>query len=425
MRARKSPWRIAQILAVSVPLLAQTPAQHQLDLDSFEKVWSTVHNTHWQEKPGGLDWDAIHAEFRPKAEKAATTAEMREVMRAMLARLKQTHFGIIANETYAQLDPNAMGEGVSGIDVRVLGKDAVVVRVDPGSSAERAGVKPGWVVHSVEGAEFTPLILQAQANPEIHELQLTRSLEAKMSGDPGKKLRFEFTDDQNRQVEMDLMLELGRGTLAGIGNMPPQRVWFESRRIGDVAYIRFNFFLDLVRVMSGFQQAVNDCMRCQGLILDLRGNPGGIGGMAMGMSGFLVDRAGQKLGTMYMREATLNFVVNPRPEVFPGAVAVLVDGCSASTSEILAEGLKDLGRARVFGTKTAAAALPSNFEKLPNGDGFQYALANYISEGGKPLEGLGVTPDEEVILTRKALLAGTDPVIDAALRWVDTKGRKQ
>jgi carboxyl-terminal processing protease len=118
---------------------------------------------------------------------------------------------------------------------------------------------------------------------------------------------------------------------------------------------------------------------------------------------------------MYTRDATLKFGVNPRPEVFEGPVVVLVDGLSASTSEILAGGLQDLKRARIIGTKTAAAALPSNFERLPNGDGFQFAVANYVSEGGKPLEGLGVTPDQEVRLTREALLEGIDPVLQAAL----------
>jgi len=80
--------------------------------------------------------------------------------------------------------------------------------------------------------------------------------------------------------------------------------------------------------------------------------------------------------------------------------------------------LKDLKRARIFGTRTAAAALPSAIEMLPNGDGFQYAMANYISEGGKPLEGLGVTPDVETPLSRTALLAGKDPALDAALEWI-------
>jgi carboxyl-terminal processing protease len=57
-------------------------------------------------------------------------------------------------------------------------------------------------------------------------------------------------------------------------------------------------------------------------------------------------------------------------------------------------------------------------EKLPNGDGFQYAVANYVSEGGQPLEGIGVKPDVVVKLTREALLAGHDPVLDAALEWI-------
>jgi carboxyl-terminal processing protease len=120
-----------------------------------------------------------------------------------------------------------------------------------------------------------------------------------------------------------------------------------------------------------------------------------------------------------MRDTTLNFVVNPRPEVFRGPVAILLDATSASTAEILAGGLQELGRAQVFGTRSAAAALPSLFVRLPNGDGFQYAVANYVSAAGKPLEGIGVKPDVEVRLTREALLAGRDPVIDAALQWIE------
>ncbi len=108
--------------------------------------------------------------------------------------------------------------------------------------------------------------------------------------------------------------------------------------------------------------------------------------------------------------------------VFAGPLAILVDGTSASTSEIMAEGLKDLGRARIFGSHTAGAALPSVFEKLPNGDGFQYAIANYISEGGKPLEGAGVTPGRgNAAVTREALLAGKDPALDAAVAWINGK----
>jgi carboxyl-terminal processing protease len=139
------------------------------------------------------------------------------------------------------------------------------------------------------------------------------------------------------------------------------------------------------------------------------------------MSGWFIEQPGQRLGTLYMRDTMLKFVVNPRANTFSGPLAILVDGASASTSEIFAGGMKDLGRARIFGTHTAAAALPSLFEKLPNGDGFQYAIANYISEGGQPLEGLGVTPDVETPLSREALLAGKDPALDAAIAWIKAK----
>ena len=64
------------------------------------------------------------------------------------------------------------------------------------------------------------------------------------------------------------------------------------------------------------------------------------------------------------------------------------------------------------------AALPSVIEKLPNGDGFQYAFANYVSEGGEALEGVGVIPHVEVAPSRDALVAGRDPVLDAAVAWI-------
>jgi carboxyl-terminal processing protease len=147
--------------------------------------------------------------------------------------------------------------------------------------------------------------------------------------------------------------------------------------------------------------------------------------MAMGMAGWFIGQADRHLGTLYMRDSELKLTINPRAMMFSGPLAVLVDEASASTSEILAGGLQDLKRARIFGSRTAAAALPSVFEKLPNGDGFQYATANYISEGGKPLEGLGVTPDEEAPLTRKALLEGRDPARDAAVAWILSRSKRE
>src|SRR5580658_2575051 len=137
------------LVLLAIPLWAQTPQDHQLNLDSFEKVWTTIRDKHWEKNPGGLDWQAIHAEFRPRVEQAKNIDEVRGILKEMLGRLHQTHFGILPATVYeavGDLDLDAMGEGSTGIDLRVLDGQAVVTRLDPGSPAERAGVKPGWAV---------------------------------------------------------------------------------------------------------------------------------------------------------------------------------------------------------------------------------------------------------------------------------------
>jgi carboxyl-terminal processing protease len=180
-------------------------------------------------------------------------------------------------------------------------------------------------------------------------------------------------------------------------------------------------FIDPGRLMPAFNAALQQFLEADGLVIDLRGNPGGILAMGMGMAGWLIEEKGRRLGTMYTRDQEVKIVVFPRPEIYEGPVAILVDGLSGSCSEIFAGGLQDLGRARIFGSRTMGAVLPSAIEKLPNGDGFQYAFANYVSQGGEELEGRGVVPDEEIAPTREALLQGHDEILEAAIAWLRTQ----
>src|SRR4051812_48199750 len=72
-----------------------TPEQKQLNTESFEHIWKTVRDTHWDPAIGGLDWKGVHDELRPSIEKAGTMAQARKVMSDMLSRLKESHFGLI------------------------------------------------------------------------------------------------------------------------------------------------------------------------------------------------------------------------------------------------------------------------------------------------------------------------------------------
>jgi carboxyl-terminal processing protease len=421
-------------LAVSTAAVGQdlSEAQRKANLESFEQVWSTVRDKHWDPKLGGIDWQAVHDQLRPKMEAARNMEAARDVLNDMVGRLHQTHFGIFSGEVYHDLDASQdqdpengkdsdFDDAHPGIDVRILDGHAIVTEVEPGSPAAASGVKPGWELTRAGKTDIDPMVERVQKqmkDSSLLDLRLTRAVLARLSGRAGSRVHAEFLDGRDRKVSLELARTAPRGKIMRLGNLPSEPVWSEWRRIADMGYVRFNIFLDPEGLAKTMSEAIQGCRDCRGFIIDVRGNPGGIGGLAMGMAGWFTDKSGQQLGTQYMRGLALKYVIFPRPEPFRGPLAVLMDGCSASTSEIFAGGLKDIGRARLFGTRTAAAALPSVIERLPNGDGFQYAVANYISAGGKPLEGVGAIPDEEVRPTRRQLLEGKDPVLDAAIDWI-------
>jgi carboxyl-terminal processing protease len=398
------------------------PERRALMLASFEEVWTTVRDRHYDPTLGGLDWPAVREEYLPRIEKAASEDEARATMNEMLGLLGQTHIGVIPALAYDDLEGGPEGDHAPGLDVRVLGDRAIVVRVEAGSPAAAAGAKPGWEILKVGEKPTRPMIERVSKFHSASRqkgLMGARAVNGLLSGPAGSTVTMEINDGATSRT-LTLARREPRGGKVAFGNMPSARFWVETETLpGDIGLIRFNIWLNPVEVADAFSKIMEGAKSAKGFIVDLRGNPGGIGSMAMGAAGWFTRLTGQKLGVMTMRGATLNFVVSPRPNATDAPLAILVDECSASTTEIFAGGLQDLGRARIFGSRTAGAALPSAFSRLPNGDGFQYILANYVSEGGRPLEGLGVTPNETVEPTQKELLAGRDPALERAVAWIN------
>ncbi len=405
-----------------------TPKQKADNLASFEVVWRTVRDRHPDPKLNGLNWQAIHDSTRPAIESAQSMPEVRGVLTAMLAKLAASHYAIIPADVYKEIDnpvPSVPEEGGAGIVPVIIGDKAVVGSVEPGSPAAQAGIRPGMVLDSINGSKITQS-LRLLDNLKDQESQriVQQSVSNKLNGPADQAVTLDIIDEQGAPQHLEFGRTAPKGKLVHFGNLPETRLYFDSHALPDGAgYIHFNEFLEPASIMPQFETALKGFHSAPGVILDLRGNPGGIGIMAMGIAGFFIDKDGQRLGEMKMRETTLKFVIFPRPETYAGPLAILVDEGSASTSEILAGGLQDLKRARVFGVRSAGAALPSDIIRLPNGDGFQYAQASYTSESGKVLEGEGVTPDVEVRQTREALLAGRDLVVEAADEWIRSTKR--
>ena len=417
-----------RVLTLLLVLLASaegalSPAERQRNIESFEYVWKTVRDKHWDPKLNGVDWQAVHDELRPQLEKADSMEKARSVMAEMLDRLKQSHFGIIPAEAYGQMQlGQGSQDGSTGLDVRVIAGRVLVTSMEKDSSAAAAGIRPGWEVLAIDDKELGPVIERITKffkKSTLRVLMAYAEVVHRLRGKPGSAARLRLRNGENQTANLSVARVQRRGVRSQLGFLPAMYVWAESRKLeGGIGYLAFNMFMDPENVMKTAADAITSCLDCKGFVIDLRGNPGGIGAMAMGLAGWFVEEKGLRLGTMYTRETSLRFVVNPRPLTYRGPLAILVDGCTGSTAEVFSGGMKDIQRARIFGSRTAGAALPSAIEKLANGDGFQYAFANYISEGGKPLEGVGVLPDVEVELTRESLLQGRDRVLEAAVDWV-------
>src|SRR5262249_26063286 len=160
------------------------------------KIWTTVRDNHWDPKLGGVDWQAAHDDFRPKVERATTMADARDAMRGMLGRLHQTHFGIIPGDLYEEVDGQTpVGEGNTGIDLGVIGGQALVTAVEANSAAAKAGVRPGWRIVRIEGADIASTIEgidSAYRDSTLREMTLARAIRSRLqSGSNGRvKVRF-------------------------------------------------------------------------------------------------------------------------------------------------------------------------------------------------------------------------------------------
>jgi carboxyl-terminal processing protease len=288
-------------------------------------------------------------------------------------------------------------------------------------------VKAGFEILRIDDIDVTERIARIQED-SANRLDLTARLSfaviARLNGPEDSTVRVRFRDGAGQAIEKTIRRGKPRGESIHFGRLSGT-FWIEVRRIdGRIGYIAFNNFMHPLHVMKAFNEAMASFMDAGGLVIDLRGNTGGMGAMAMGMMGWLVEGE-EDIGILRLRDLTLKLKVQPRPETYPGPVAVLVDGLSCSAAEFFSGGLQELGRARIFGSRTMGEVLPGQLQDLPNGDLLLFACSDYVTAKGRVLEGVGVIPDQEVSLTREALLEGRDPALEAALEWIDEQESDQ
>jgi carboxyl-terminal processing protease len=380
------------------------------------------------------------------AEAATTRSESREILQDMVGRLNQSHFGIIPEEAQragsaddpadedAPVESATSADGEIGVSLRVVDGRAVVTRVRSDGPAAEAGVRPGWIISRIGRTKVDERVAALSDALADHTAKLYawQALTARLGGEPGTDIEVAFLDADDRQVIHTLTRIRTEGQVVRFGNLPPVSVVVESRWLSPqetgsadarIGYIAFNLFM--IPVTPDFERAMIEFKDADAVIVDLRGNLGGVAAMGASLSRFFVAER-SRIGTMMMRGQDLQFNAEPivvassgeRLRPFAGPVAVLIDEISASTSEFMAGGLRGLGRARTFGTRTAGMALPAGMTSLPSGDVLLHAIADWTSSDGSRLEADGVPADTVVPVRRQDLLEGRDAALRAAASWL-------
>jgi carboxyl-terminal processing protease len=418
--------------ALCFALTAAVRAQVPQGVETFDVAWRTVRDSHFDKTLNGVNWDAVNAELRPKAAAARTVGDLRAVIRDMLGRLGQSHFALVPASADTASDSPRDTSGTIGFDVRLVDRDLLVTEVDPGGGGAAAGVHMGWKLRSVDGATTTAFLgsLPDTLEPRLMQVEAWRLAQIRLRGPSGSRAALTFEDGSGATVHRSVERRPEPGEPVTVGNLPTMYVRVRSHRVETPAgrpagVIAFNVWMTAVD--SPFQKAVDEFRHSDGIVIDLRGNPGGLAAMLMGISGHFIDER-KPLGVMKTRDNELRFPVNPRRvsaagervQPFAGPVAILVDALSGSASECFAGGMQSLGRVRVFGQRSMGQALPALFTRLPNGDVLIHAYGDFVTADGTRLEGRGVVPDEPVALDRRQLLAGRDRTLEAALAWFDS-----
>ncbi|HZK78589.1 MAG TPA: S41 family peptidase [Gemmatimonadaceae bacterium] len=422
----------ASISTASAPE-ASEPISSSLALSTFDTLWAVVRNTYVDTAFVASRWIGVRDTLRPRAALVSNRNDLNDLLAKTLKRIPDSHFYIIPEHAALASDTDTSGAGgTTGLDIRAIGDKAIAWRVEAGSPAARSGIEPGQTIVRIGNRDLSAALRQIEALPVAGRpralSEVLHSFNHAVSPSTGTRVLARVETTGGKSVDHELVAVPATGTVSQFGNLPPIAGRVVAEKIGGqnascVGVIAFNIWLPAL--VPEIEKGMADIGSCMGVVIDLRGNPGGVGAMVMGFGGYFVDSA-ISLGTMRSRQLSLHFAMNPRRvrsdgssmTPFTGPLAILVDPMTASTSEIFAAGMQRIGRARVFGERSAGAALPALMDRLPSGDVFVHAVADFTDPDGNRIEGAGVVPDEITPLSGKDLADGRDTALEAAVRWI-------
>lgn len=349
----------------------------------FNKSWKIIEDNFYDSSLNDQNWKRWKKHYKGKIH---TDEDAKVAINTMLTSLDDPYSRYLNKKDYAEQN-TSIDSKISGIGVNItsISGRIVVANVIIGTPAHSAGLKPKDIIYAVNGKDVkgmnTSDVAGLVRGPEgsIVNLTILRN---------GKKL-------VKKIVRREIKIETVKSSV--------------DKNIG---YIQILSFIGM-STPKEFTDALIKTENSKGLIIDLRGNTGGLLPNAIFIANMFIDkgplvrivgRNGFKKD-IYAQEIDLNF---DKP------ILVLVDGGSASASEILSGALQDYHRAKLIGTKTFGKGMVQKIIPMPNETGIDLTIAKYLTPAGHDINKKGIKPDIEVKFTYKDVANKKDVQLNQA-----------
>jgi carboxyl-terminal processing protease len=417
--------RRAAAAAVAVVALTALPfAQGMSSTDSYrvkamlQAAYEVVKRHYYDPTFHGLDWEARYREYQKKIETAPSLNAGVTLIAAFLDALKDSHTFFQPPSRPYQID--------YGYRIAMVGSDAYVTRVRPDTDAETR-VRPGDRVIAVNGNAITR---EALSSMEYYFNVL--------SPQPNVQLTLRDPAGAQRDVTVAAKVKQGRQVrdLSGAdGGMDFADLVRDEEAADQLLRHRYHEDKDvMIWKMPVFDLGNAEVDRLFGmarkkaaLIIDMRGNPGGLVDTMRRMVSNAFDRDIQVAERVSRRGKEQISARTRGGDAFTGKLVVLVDSQSGSAAEVFSRVLQLEKRGTVLGDRSAGAVMESRQYPffLESGTVIIYGVsvtsADLLMKDGKSLEHTGVTPDETILPTAADLAAGRDPVLARAAELVGLK----
>lgn len=281
-------------------------------------------------------------------------------------------------------------EGI-GAEIGIKENRLVIVAPLKGSPAEAAGLTAGDFINAIDGEDTTGLPLD-EAVSKIR----------------GAKDTVVVLTIQKPDSESTEEVSVTRGTIT----VDSVTVTFTDDQIANVELTYFG-----PETAGDFRAIANEIVvkNAKGIVLDLRNNPGGYLDAAVNIAGEFLDRGQTVVIERITDGSQTTFSAKDDGALRGIPLVILVDGGSASASEIVAGALQDYGIGKLVGTTTFGKGSVQQLEELPDGSHVKVTVAEWLTPNGRSINQKGIEPDIAAERTREDFDAGRDPQLDAAL----------